>query len=78
VPGIENRSPLWGEKEPTRIHFHGLRGGGLRRAAALPVATARRPEGAFKAAYRSDLFKQNRSHDRLPIDSCQGALPRLI
>src|SRR5262245_32974265 len=49
VPGIENLSPLLGEKGIRKTLFHGFRVGGLRRAAAPPVATSQRPVGAFKA-----------------------------
>jgi hypothetical protein len=49
--GIENPSPLRGEKRKRTTHFHGFRVGGLCRAAAPPVATTRGPFGA-----RSKLF----------------------
>src|SRR5262249_53838242 len=63
VPGIENPSPLRGEKETKATLFHGFRGGGLCRAAAPPVATARRPDGAFKADDAADDSRRTgRSH----------------
>lgn len=46
VPGIGNPSPLRGEEGNEKTILHGFRVGGLRRAAAPPVATARGPSGA--------------------------------
>ena len=46
--GIDAPSPRRGESEKSDP-FHGFRAARLRRAAAPPVATFRRPGGAFKA-----------------------------
>jgi len=57
-----------------RHFFHGFRVGGLRRRAAPPVATARRPAGAF----RDDQSPAAPSSICMADASASALLPNII